>query len=819
MPETNEKTQGTTEIVSFHQPERDDHPFVLVREKREHERSEAVFAVDLAGVVFGKNREDSGKQKDGGKPPRILESVINTMAPGGSVEFVYTGARHRPFAWRIFGSVEGRDPDVALANARRLYESIALGIRAEGADFRFTPVREAKVFQRSHDMAWQARIVPNALTFKTRSTQTMGFHVRGKDGLDNHGLVHLPRLACNIPILFNRLPLVLRQSSAPVEIRCRVARVHLSEQALKQVGAALEWLQNGKEKRVRLNEDIDVSVTNQPLIDEACRLLAAWLHTKSGCRLSVEVLSGEPIPSSLLGVVIEDLFHGQSAEVMAHRGFSTDKGHTPPTGRVLDLHDCIPSGYPLPPVFPDTEHLNETETQRIYNRRLSRLPGKGILLGNVIDGTHNEEVRFNNRDRSRHTYVIGATGTGKSTLLANMIIQDIENNEGVTVIDPHGDLYAQVLASVPSYREKDLILIDPGDSKRSVGINLLECGGPRREAEMHFAINEMMKIFARLYDRQTMGPQFETYMRTAMLTLMDQDPPSEATLLDIPRFFQDSAFRKRKKALCKNAMAVEFWTETAERSSGDQSLPNFAGYIISKLNMFVYNRLMRNIVGQIKSTLDFRQAIDTRKVILVNLAKGELGQLDSQFLGMLIIGKLFGAALSRSTQRSQSRVPHYLYIDEFQNFTTDTVAYMMGEARKFELRLTLANQNLSQLAHHEDRSDLNITEAVLGNIGTFLCFRVGTPDAQKLDAYTKPEFNGQDLQYLPDYHVVAKLLANNAPTRPFVFQTVPSLERTPSRTLVKAITRAKLRYTLPVRDVEKSILARREDSKESSSSF
>jgi len=430
----------------------------------------------------------------------------------------------------------------------------------------------------------------------------------------------------------------------------------------------------------------------------------------------------------------------------------------------------------LPPLFPRTSLLIECGVEKSYVDASPSSSVDGILVGYSGKQTIARDVRFPESDRSRHCYIVGATGVGKSTLLNNMIFQDIKNGKGVTVIDPHGDLYRQVLeGAIPRTRLRDVILVDPCDFEYSVGINFLECSRSRfRAVEVNYVVNEMIKIFDRLYDlRQTGGPIFEQYMRNALLLLLENESWI-ATLVDVPRVFEERSFRKFLLKTCTNPLVVSFWKKQAETAGGDASLSNIAPYITSKLNQFTTNAVLRPIVGQTKSTINFRETIDTGKILLVNLSKGLLGELDAQLLGMLIIGKLFSSAMGRVTIEKKARKAMFLYVDEFQNFTTDSVAYLISEARKFGLNLTLANQNLSQLSTNSGKH--NILDAVLGNVGSMLLFRLGVIDSEKLEAYTRPELRAGDLQQLPDFHVAARMLTQNKPQKPFVFKTAPMPE-------------------------------------------
>jgi hypothetical protein len=380
-------------------------------------------------------------------------------------------------------------------------------------------------------------------------------------------------------------------------------------------------------------------------------------------------------------------------------------------------------------------------------------------------------VRLSPSDRSRHCYVIGATGTGKSTLLNNMLVQDIERGEGMCLIDPHGDLYHQVLGSIPEKRAKDVILLDICDFDHAIGLNFMECEGPYKAMQMNFIVNEMLMIFSKLYDMKVVGgPMFEMYMRNAMLLVMDNDI-RKATLLDVVRVFEDDEFRRCAKSQCKDPMVVRFWDSQAEKAGGEASLKNMVPYITSKLNQFTHNALLRPIIGQATSTINFRGIMDNGQILLVNLSKGLLGELDVQLIGMLLIGKIFKAAMSRIDIKQEKRRPFYFFVDEFQNFMTPTIATLLSEARKFGLCLTLANQNLGQLS--VNGKDSGVMEAVLGNVATTLFFRMGPKDASELESYTAPYLDSHGMQYLPDHHVVCRMLNRNVPSTPFVFSTLP----------------------------------------------
>ena len=443
-------------------------------------------------------------------------------------------------------------------------------------------------------------------------------------------------------------------------------------------------------------------------------------------------------------------------------------------------------------------------------RQYARPQHEPSEFGLCLGGAGGREACLAQADRSRHVYIIGATGCGKSTLLYNMVMQDIAAGEGVCVMDPHGDLYDEVLESIPASRHKDVVLINPCDFEYAVGINFLEVTGTHRQLEMGFIANEMIKIFDRLYNmRIAGGPMFEMYMRNALLVVMDNDSPG--TLMDVVRIFEDRRYRKHLIESCKNPLVASFWSKQAELAGGDADLKNVAPYITSKLNQFTHNPLLRPIIGQPNNSINFRQIMDEKHILLVNLSKGLLGEMDSQLLGMILIGKLFLSAMRRANMTKEQRTPFNWYIDEFQNFATNSIAHLLSESRKYGIRMTLANQNMAQLRHSAGGEEL--CESVLGNVANMLMFRVGVDDARYMQAYAQPELSSDDLQYLPDFHAVARLLKNNAPLRPFVLQTLPkqdSLITGQSKSTVKseilAMSRAK--FARPTKEVESEIFAR-----------
>lgn len=389
----------------------------------------------------------------------------------------------------------------------------------------------------------------------------------------------------------------------------------------------------------------------------------------------------------------------------------------------------------------------------------------GILLG--INRFRNTETKvyMASEDRLRHFYCIGQTGTGKTTLLKNMIAQDILAGDGACFIDPHGSDIKDILAIVPKERYDDVIYFDPGYAARPMGLNMLEFDRNYPEQKT-FVVNEMLSIFNKLFDmRAAGGPMFEQYFRNSVLLVME-DPDSGNTLIDVSRVLADKKFRDAKLSKCKNPIVSQFWKEVAEKAGGEAALANMVPYITSKFDAFLSNEIMRPIIGQEKSAFNFRDIMDKKKILLVNLSKGRLGDINSHLIGLVIVGKILMAALSRADSIDKETPPFYLYIDEFQNITTDSIVAILSEARKYKLSLNIAHQFIKQI-------DEKIKDAVFGNVGTVASFRIGSEDAEYLGKQFEPVFAVGDLINLDNRNAFVKLLSGGRPMKPFNMETLP----------------------------------------------
>ena len=395
------------------------------------------------------------------------------------------------------------------------------------------------------------------------------------------------------------------------------------------------------------------------------------------------------------------------------------------------------------------------------------IPQQGLFLGYNIFRGEKTPIRIKRGDRRRHMYVIGMTGVGKSWFIEGLCMQDIVNGEGACFIDPHGDAIDHLLERIPKQRAEDVILFDPADIERPLALNLLEYDTPEQKT---FVVNEVMNIFDKLYDlKATGGPMFEQYFKNACLLIMD-DPESGSTLLEVPKVLADEEFRKMKLAKCKTEVVKDFWEKQALKAGGEASLQNMVPYISSKLTPFIANDFMRPIISQQKSSLNFSEAMNNKKIILVKLSKGKIGDNNAYLLGMILIAKLLMAALGRGGIPEEERNDFYLYIDEFQNFLTDSMETILSEARKYRLCLTIAHQYIGQLVK---AGDTKFKDAIFGNVGTKVAFRIGVDDAEALTKEFAPVFSDSDFLNMPKYTTYTKLLIDNANPPGFSMATVP----------------------------------------------
>ncbi len=393
----------------------------------------------------------------------------------------------------------------------------------------------------------------------------------------------------------------------------------------------------------------------------------------------------------------------------------------------------------------------------------ANLPKDGITIGENNYRGVKTQIRISKEDRRRHMYGIGQTGTGKSVLLTNLILQDIKNGEGVCVIDPHSELIESILERIPKERAEDVIIFDPVDTERPLGFNLLES---KNEGQKDLLANEAMSIFIKLFGGEIFGPRIQDYFRNGALTLMS-DNENPGTLIDIVRLFTDDDFQKKWVEKVSNPVVKSFW-ENQMAKTGAREKQEMIPFFASKFGAFITNSTMRNIIGQVHSAFNFREIMDNQKILLVSLSKGSIGEINMSLLGMIIVAKLQMAAMSRSNIPEKERKDFYLYVDEFQNFASSSFASILSEARKYRLNLMVAHQYLSQIENTGSKEDsTNLRKAIFGNIGNIVTLRTGMEDAEILEKEFAPIFDKNDLANVSNLNGFARILVNGILSKPF----------------------------------------------------
>jgi hypothetical protein len=431
----------------------------------------------------------------------------------------------------------------------------------------------------------------------------------------------------------------------------------------------------------------------------------------------------------------------------------------------------------------------------------SEIPSEGLLLGTSTYRGVRRPVYISEDDRRRHMYIIGKTGTGKTEMLKDLIMQDIRDGKGICYMDPHGDAVKDILEMIPPERAEDVVYFNPADTDRPMGLNLLEA---KTEDQKHFAATAIINMMYKLFDPYKtgiVGPRFEHAVRNAMLTVMCDEG---ATFIEVVRVLTDAKYVQELLPKVKDPIIRRYWTDQIAQTA-DFHKSEVLDYIVSKFGRFVTNKMVRNIIGQSKSAFSFREIMDEQKILLINLAKGEIGEENSNFLGLILVPRLLMAAMSRQDVPEDERKDFYLYVDEFQNFATPDFAQILSEARKYRLNLVVANQFIGQVEEE-------IKNAVFGNVGTIACFRVGVTDASYLAHEFTPVFTEEDLLNIERYHVYTKTTVKNEPVPPFSMDLTKDMEKqakTANKRVAEIITEmSRLKYGKDVRLVEAEVVRR-----------
>jgi len=423
----------------------------------------------------------------------------------------------------------------------------------------------------------------------------------------------------------------------------------------------------------------------------------------------------------------------------------------------------------------------------------------GVLVGyNEFRGTK-KPIRIGTKDRRRHVYIIGQTGAGKSVLLENMAYQDMMDGKGFAFVDPHGDSIDELLGRVPKERVEDIIYFNMADMDNPIGVNLFEFD---TEDQKDFLIQEVINMMYSLYDpghTGIVGPRFEHIIRNCALLLMSG--PEGGTFIDIPKCLVDPDFVKSRLKYVTDPQVIDYWTKEFPASQRSNEAGEVTSWVVAKFGPFISNTAMRNVMGQVKSGFNLREIMDNKKIFLVNLSKGKVGELNSKLLGTIFVMKFQAAAMSRAEIPEDERVDFSLYVDEFQNFATDSFESILSEARKYRLSLIMGNQFMTQLTD-------KIREAVIGNVGTIISGRIGVTDAEFMVKKFQPVFDLEDLIKLPNFQAITSVMINNTPSSPFSMNLIPRMG-TMNKQLRDALIRlSAAKYGRPRAIVEKEIFDR-----------
>lgn len=452
--------------------------------------------------------------------------------------------------------------------------------------------------------------------------------------------------------------------------------------------------------------------------------------------------------------------------------------------------------------LPDQKNIPTSQVQRQMAKQVdgpTQLMDEGFLLGyNEFRGVK-KPIRLSTNDRRRHTYIIGQTGTGKSVLLENLAYQDMMDGKGFAFVDPHGDSVEVLLGKVPKERVEDVIYFNPGDMTNPVGLNMFEFDHPDQK---DFLVQEAINMLYGLYDpghTGIVGPRLEHIFRNCALLLMSD--PAGGTFVDIPKVLIDQDYMKSKLKYVTDQGVLDFWTKEFPASQRSNEAGEVISWVVSKFGPFISNDAMRNIIGQTNSGFNLREIMDNKKILLVNLSKGRMGDLNSRLMGMIFVMKFQAAAMGRANLPENERVDFSLYVDEFQNFATDSFESILSEARKYRLNLIVGNQFMTQLTE-------KIREAIIGNVGTVISGRIGTTDAEIMIKRFRPTFDEDDLTRLPNYQSIASVMVDNVPSAPFSMSFIPPMGEG-NQQLADALKRlSSAKYGRPRAEVEKEIFGR-----------
>ncbi|NJS41597.1 DUF87 domain-containing protein [Candidatus Gracilibacteria bacterium] len=485
--------------------------------------------------------------------------------------------------------------------------------------------------------------------------------------------------------------------------------------------------------------------------------------------------------------------------------------------KILNVEE-LTSVWHLPNYLTQTSNIRWLAARKPPVPLLIPGPGEGnVIIGTAKSGGVSKDVYIKTEDRLRHCYALGGTGTGKSQLMGHVILEDIAMGNGVCVVDPHGELVDDLMMKMSPEDLDRVILFSPSMSDFPIGLNMLEVD-PRKPTEKTLVIDMMFSIWDKLYDlKATGGPMFEQYMKNSLRLIMSH-PESGSTLMEVSKVLADEDFRTFKLAMCEDEIVVDFWEKEATKAGGDASLENMVPYITSKLAPFVTNDFLRPIIGQQKSAINFRQAMDNKKILLLKLEKSLIGEGSSYLLGMVIIGNILRAGMGRADGvrvnedgttediLPDQRTPFFVYIDEMQNFLFDAIPQALEEIRKYKVGFFLAHQFVKQVIN---KGDERIKDSIMNNCANKFIYRIGADDAKYLEPFFSPALTAEDLMNPEKYTINTRILVDGQQTTPFNFSPKTLFERKNDLDIKKQIIQnTKDRYGKPREEVEKEIKER-----------
>lgn len=611
-----------------------------------------------------------------------------------------------------------------------------------------------------------------------------------------------------------RLGSVLLAQEAPVCIRVSLTPSAISPDERSGIEA--------------LSMSVADEVPGEGLLRASWHTVESLLYMRPLFDVRCVVASPEPLSPSMLSALghaySEPPAHG-APEPVLRGGFAVLRGdHEVDREILLDAYSTLSCGNPVPSLAPrglerirrllgpweaanifripatDEDGFPGLKTLRIPDLEvpLVDLAKSGQVAGHVV-GNPRQQVLIDPEERFRHLYVSGQTGTGKSTLLLNLALQDIQAGAGVAVLDPHGDLVEALLGRIPPDRADDVVLVDPADPVAVTGVNLLEGESP---IQREYVVSELARMFYSLFDPNRtgiIGPRYESWLRQAALLLL-ANPDEPSSFLDISTVFVDPAVRKHLVDGITDPILAEFWRGEMAQTS-DYHKSEVLGWFRSKFEVFRTSALVRNVVGQAQSTVSFSDVIANQRILLVNLSKGLLGDYNSALIGHIVFSRLWSAALERAAVPARQRRDFFIYIDEFQNMTTDSLPAVLSEARKFRVGLTLANQFFSQVPELT-------REAIMGNVGSRITFRLGPKDAEPFAHWLGPDVLAHDLTGLPNHLAVGALSNQGVPIDPFPFRTEPSIGHWNEAVAEKMRDRSREQWASPVETLDAAFFTR-----------